>query len=139
MAIPRSSAARVYYRAAWQRAEEATALLDMEYTTAAVYLGGYGIECTLKALIVCSVPPRQRDDVVRGFRGAQGHDLDWLRRRYLLLQPAPIPSLISKELALANTWTTDLRYEPRTIRRHDAELFHEAVQAIMQWANERIH
>ena len=52
MPPPRSPDARRFYRAGLLRFDEAKFLLDnSEYTTAAVYLGGYAVECLFKALI----------------------------------------------------------------------------------------
>jgi hypothetical protein len=50
MAIPSSSDARLYYRCAFQRYEEADGLFRAEYATGAVYLAGYGIECIPESL-----------------------------------------------------------------------------------------
>ena len=52
MAVPGSSDARLYYRCAFQRYEESQVLIEAGYTTGAVYLAGYGIECILKALVL---------------------------------------------------------------------------------------
>ena len=52
MAIPASIEARLYYRCAFQRHEDAQILLRADHTTGAVYLAGYGVECILKALVL---------------------------------------------------------------------------------------
>lgn len=49
--MPISKNARLFYRAAKQRFDDALLLLELKRTTAAVYLAGYSIECMLKALI----------------------------------------------------------------------------------------
>ena len=71
MAIPASPDARLYYRCAFQRYEEAEILFEAGYTTGAVYLAGYGVECVLKALVLTVVPPNARSDALRSFRGAR--------------------------------------------------------------------
>jgi hypothetical protein len=45
MAVPASSEARLYYRCAFQRQEDAQILLRADRTTGAVYLAGYAIGC----------------------------------------------------------------------------------------------
>ena len=57
MAVPASSEARLYYRCAFQRQEDAQILLRADRTTGAVYLAGYGRECILKALVLSALTP----------------------------------------------------------------------------------
>ena len=47
--MPSSTPARRFYRVAKQRFDDALLLLEMERTTAAIYLVGYSVECMLKA------------------------------------------------------------------------------------------
>lgn len=82
MAMPASPNARLFYRAAKQRFEDAEFLLSIDRTTAAVYLAGYSVECILKALIVATVPRAQEGEILATFRGGRAHDYDWLRRLY---------------------------------------------------------
>jgi hypothetical protein len=78
MGLPHASEARRFYRAAWQRFDDAGLLLAAGRTTGAVYLAGYTIECMLKALILASVASHRRENWLREFRGSQAHDLEWL-------------------------------------------------------------
>lgn len=82
MAIPASPDARLYYRCAFQRYEEAEVLFKAEFTTGAVYLAGYGIECILKALVLMAVPAGSRPDMLKSFRGNKAHEYEWLRSLY---------------------------------------------------------
>ena len=50
MGLPKPIEARLYYRAAKQRFDDAQLLLGAGRTTAAIYLAGYTVECFLKAL-----------------------------------------------------------------------------------------
>ena len=52
MPIPTSSNARLFYRAAKERFEDAELLLSLNRTTGAVYLAGYSVECIIKSLIL---------------------------------------------------------------------------------------
>jgi hypothetical protein len=73
MAMPGSGPARPFYRAAKQRVDDALLLLEMERTTAVVYLAGYSVECMLKALILSAVPQAQEAELLGMFRGARAH------------------------------------------------------------------
>ena len=91
MGIPSSSEARRFYRCALQRYEEARVLRKADLTTGAVYLGGYAIECALKALILDAVPRAKRTDTLSSFRGNLAHDYEWLRYKYRSLGGASFP------------------------------------------------
>ena len=137
MAIPNSMDARLYYRCAIQRHEEAVVLLRADYTTGAVYLAGYGIECVLKALLLIAVPPGDRTNTLKSFRGGQAHDYEWLRSCYLTRGGARFPPQITRSFTLVNGWSTDLRYNPRKVKTVDAEAFLAAAVDIIRWAEGR--
>ena len=44
MAVPKSREARLFYRCAKQRFDDAAVLRKAEHTTGAVYLAGYGVD-----------------------------------------------------------------------------------------------
>src|SRR5690349_6619004 len=96
MAIPASGDARLYYRAAFQRYEEAEVLADAGYTTGAIYLAGYGIECILKALVLMAIPAGARPDMLKSFRGSRAHEYEWLRSLYLTNGGARFPREITQ-------------------------------------------
>jgi hypothetical protein len=83
VAMPSSVQARRFYRAAKQRFDDALLLLEMERTTAAIYLAGYSVECMLKALILSAVPQAQEAELLGMFRGARAHDYEWLLHLYV--------------------------------------------------------
>ncbi len=138
MPTPASPDARLYYRCAFQRCEEAEVLFKAEFTTGAVYLAGYGIECILKALVLMAVPPGSRTDTMKSFRGGKAHDYEWLRSLYLTSGGARFPSHITQHFTLVNDWSIDLRYTPRSVRADEAEAFVAAAVAIIRWADERL-
>jgi len=138
MGKPSSADARLFYRCAIRRFEEAQVLFKAEYTTGAVYLAGYGVECILKALLLTAVPANQRATLLQSFRGAKAHEYDWLRSLYLEKGGARFPREINKHFTLVNDWSTDLRYLPRQVGTADAESLLKATEAIMQWAQERM-
>ncbi len=138
MAIPDSSDARLYYRCAYLRCDEAKVLLKAGYTTGAVYLAGYGIVCILKALVIMAVPASDRPSTLKLFRGNKAHEYEWLRSLYLTRGGLRFPREITRHFTLVNDWSTDLRYTPRTVREHDAEAFLASSIAIIKWADGRI-
>lgn len=138
MAIPSSAEARLYYRSARRRYEDARILQTAAHTTGAVYLAGYAIECMLKALILDASSARKRAEVMASFRGTRAHQFDWLRSSYLKQGGARLPPEISEAFSLVNTWSTDLRYTPREIGAKDAVIFMGSAQRIMSWADGRL-
>lgn len=137
MAIPRSADARLFHRCAILRLEEAEVLLRADYTTGAVYLAGYGVECMLKALIL-SITPRERTSaVLESFRGRRAHDYNWLQSEYRLSGGARSPREVTRAFTLVDEWSTDLRYAVGLKSERDARAFLEACKAIMSWAEGR--
>jgi HEPN domain-containing protein len=138
MSIPASSEARLFYRCAFQRQEDAQILLRAEHTTGSVYLAGYGVECILKALLLSALAPVVRAVMLKSFRGARAHSYEWLRAQYLQNGGSRFPRDITEAFTLVSDWSTDLRYLPRTLKADEAEGFLAAAEAIMRWADGRI-
>jgi HEPN domain-containing protein len=138
MTLPRVQEARPFYRSAGQRFEDAEFLLEAGRTTGAIYLAGYSVECMLKALILCIVPPAKRSEMLRSFRGSKAHDYDWLKGRYFENGGPPLPSAVAKSFSLVDTWTTELRYKAGTTNPREAESFMQAAREILDWAEGRI-
>ena len=103
MAVPASPEARLYYRCAFQRHEDAQILLRADRTTGAVYLAGYGIECILKALLLSALAPVARTAMLDSFRGARAHDYEWLRTHYLENGGARFPRATTQAFTLVKT------------------------------------
>lgn len=135
--MPHSNYARLFYRAAIKRYEEATVLLRFQHTTGAIYLAGYAVECMLKALLLESIPPTQADSMLSSFRGAKAHDFTWLRDLYQRRTNRSLTQEMNLHLNLVNDWSTDLRYNPTTIPEHEAKRFMASTQSIIRWANGR--
>lgn len=128
---------RRFQRVAEQRLEEAAFLLDHEYTNASVYLAGYAVECSLKALILASEPAKQHVGTVESFRGAVAHDYSWLKHQ-LRIRGVVLPRPVERLLTQVAGWSTDLRYAVAKTERKVGEQFLSATQAIVAWANGRI-
>jgi len=131
MAFPKQPDARQFYRAAKQRFEDAEVLLKAQRTTGAIYLAGYCVECMLKALIIArSKTPKQ-------FRGEKGHDFESLKAQYFQ-SGGTFPRVVSQAFARVTTWKVSGRYESRTAKFRDAEVFMESVRVIMEWIERSI-
>lgn len=137
MAVPSSPNARLFYRAADQRFEDAEFLLKAKRTTAAVYLAGYAVECILKALILSNAPKSRQDEVLNQFRGARAHDYDWLLNLYRERGGSELPRDIVREFARVNTWSTRIRYSPSTVPMKRATSFTTSAESIVEWAKGR--
>jgi hypothetical protein len=138
MALPQSSEARRYYRAANQRFEDSQWLLRENRTTGAVYLAGYTVECILKALVLAIVASRLQAQVLAEFRGNRAHNIEWLGGLYRQHVGAAIPRNVTRHLLRVASWSTDLRYATGTIKSREADDFMESVVAIYQWADGRM-
>lgn len=128
---------RRFFHAAQQRLREAQFLLQNNYTTASVYLGGYAVECILKVLILASEPEAHHGETMKAFRGVRGHDFDWLRKQ-LHLRGIALSATMHTNLKSVNGWTTDLRYDPAIHKRREAEVFLTAAVEIIHWVRERL-
>lgn len=109
-----------------------------EFTTGAVYLAGYGVECILKALVLSCVPLKKQEEILRAFRGNQAHSYEWLREQYLTLGGTKLPAKTTQHFTLVNAWSTDLRYSPRDVRASEAEEFLASANSIIAWADGRL-
>jgi len=138
VAMPSSAPARRFYRAAKQRFDDALLLLEMERTTAAIYLAGYSVECMLKALILSAVPQAQEAELLGMFRGARAHDYEWLLHLYVEKGGARMPPSVVPHFARVNSSSTDMRYASGTIAAHEAKAFLDAAIEIMTWADGRL-
>lgn len=138
MAVPSSVNARLFYRVANQRFEDAEFLLIAQRTTAAVYLAGYSVECILKAMVLNSVPQYQEENILVEIRGARAHDYGWLRWLYFDHGGPNLPATLVPHFARVNTWSTDMRYVPGAISFRDARAFVDSAENILAWGDGRL-
>jgi HEPN domain len=135
---------RRFDRVARQRYAEAEFLAANRFTTAAVYLGGYAVECALKALAISRTPRGRRGRLMETFRGNLGHDLEYLAatarkgggrvaRREQITAAGGLPPNVRQCLRRVSSWSTDLRYNPGELKVDDARTFLEAAAVILAW------
>ena len=138
MGLPHAAEARVYYRAAKQRYEDAQLLLAGERRTGAVYLAGYTVECFMKAILLASVAAGLRKLLLSEFRGNRAHNIEWLGDLYRRHVGIIIPRGIAQHLSRVASWSTDLRYATGTMSQREADEFFESVDTISAWVDGRM-
>jgi HEPN domain-containing protein len=123
---------RDFQKASGQRLTTAETLLREKLTLDAQYIGGYAVECSLKALILELTPEPDKPDRLRRITsGASMHRPDVLLGELRNLGVA-LPLELARRLRRFD-WTTDLRYE--TGRRDTGETiaFLNTAIAIYEW------
>lgn len=138
MGVPASKEARLFYRCAFQRFEEAKILQKSDRGTGAVYLAGYGVECILKALVLNQLTKIQREEMLKSFRGMKAHNFVWLRNHYLNYRGLRFPPNITQSFTLVSDWSTEWRYLPHQLDPEETEIFMKATEDIIHWAKERM-
>lgn len=138
MATPSSVNARLFYRAAKERFDDAEFLLNAGRTTAAVYLAGYGVECILKALILAQAPRAREKEILAEFKGARAHQYDWLRERYAEFGGPGLPREVALYFAHVEPWSTNIRYSPASVPLQEAKVFLNSVSEIFIWGDGRL-
>ena len=129
---------RDFLKVALQRLTAAEEIMEtLRLTTEAQYIGGYSVECSLKALILERTPEPDRPDMLtRLTHGATCHRaevlLDRLRERQVFL---------TVELARRMRrfdWTTALRYEAGRKDTGETNGLLRTARAIYEWVEGQI-
>jgi len=136
--LDRARDVRLFERAAIGRLAAAAFLLQHGFRIDAVYLGGYGIECALKSLVLKRAPGNVYDDFYRRItRGSQAHDFEVLVG---ILKKKPlncvIPADVQAVLRRAGSWSTNLRYQTGFVREREARQFLDGAERVRAWCQE---
>src|SRR4051812_13723475 len=107
--------------------DEAKIVLEKaELPAAAQYLGGYAVECMLKALLLTKTPASQRppagEETVRWLKREYGHSLEALRDG-IRARIGNIPRPLLGEFVYLRSWDPELRYEPGPVGEDVARRF----------------
>jgi hypothetical protein len=133
--VPASS--RDFQRAAKQRLTTAEFLLENRYNLDAMYLAGYTIECTLKALILQLTPDGDQIQRLKQISsGKQMHSPEVLGG-ILKDQGQPIPLLLVKRFRRFG-WSTDLRYESGRRETGETRGFLRTAKETYDWVEEQL-
>ncbi len=108
-------------------------MLREKLTLDAQYLGGYTVECSLKALILELTPdsdkPGKLEDLTRG---KKMHRADILLGELRNLG-VNLPLAIARRMHNRFEWTTDLRYETGRRDTGETTAFLTTAKAIYEW------
>jgi HEPN domain-containing protein len=129
-AMPSSS--RDFQRAGRQRLTTAEFLLDHHYNLDAMYLAGYTVECSLKALILEIAPAANRAELLKKINsGKKMHDPEILGA-ILKDRGRQIPADLVKRFRRSG-WTTALRYESGRTDTGETRGFLKTAKAVYDW------
>ena len=136
-----------FLRVAGEHLDDARVLRDHARFGGAVYLSGYTIECSLKALILATVPRREQDEFVRDtFTTRTAHEFEWLRSLYRRrrngrsLPPDPRELLRRAELILLSPGYerfVDRRYDVRRVPESDVTDLINSAADFRDWCMEQ--
>lgn len=130
---------RAFWRAASQRLQAASFLLESGIYLDAVYLAGYVVECALKALILERTPaPRRRQVGEELTSGARAHNFDVLSAILRAKGCPPPPEILGFLDSLNGEWRTDLRYVGTFIPEREADHFLKRVKAVYEWVERNL-
>ena len=123
---------REFQKAARQRLTSAEALLRLRLNLDAQYLGGYTVECSLKALILDRTPDADKPArLLRINSGAAMHRPEVLIGELRRLGTV-LPLSITKRMRRYH-WTTDLRYEAGRRDLGETIAFLNTAKAVHNW------
>ncbi len=126
------SSSQDFQRAALQRLTTAEFLLRNGYNLDAFYLGGYTVECTLKALILEKTPAaEQPDTLIKISSGNKMHNAEILGGILRDLK-CPIPLKLVTRLRRSG-WSTALRYESGRTDTGETRAFLKNARATYDW------
>jgi hypothetical protein len=135
-------AVKRFHDAAWKHQEAGEFLLagcsnssSSTRAAEAIYLGGYAVECILKALFLSQFRPKRHPKVIREFITALKHDLEKLKNRLeRLKKPVMWPEDQVRNLRkVRRMWSSEMRYQSTTVRAEDARLFFKCMNGILLW------
>ncbi len=124
---------RDFVKIARQRLTVAEALVPL-HTLDALYIGGYTVECALKALILHVTPESDRAEGLKQIcSGAKMHRPDVLLGE-LRDQGVELPLDLARRLRrFARDWSTDLRYETGRRDTGETNAALKTAKAVYDW------
>ncbi len=128
---------RDFLKVAAQRLTTAETLLREKLTLDALYLGGYTVECSLKALILHRTPDSEKPEKLnRLSSGARMHRPDVLLGELRSLG-TELPLEIARRMRRFD-WTTDLRYETGRWDTGETIAFLKTAKPINDWVEDQM-
>lgn len=98
-----------------------------------VYLCGYIVECSLKALLLTQHPRRKHEELVAWFREKVKHNLERLKEE-LTKKGVNFPKEQNENFKrVYSRWTSDMRYDVRAWSREAVERVFQAAEQMLDW------
>jgi HEPN domain-containing protein len=126
------SSSRDFQRAAMQRLKTAEFLLANRYNLDAMYLAGYTVECSLKALILEYTPESDRNATLKKISSGKKMHEPELLGGILKELGHRIPLELVHRFQRSG-WTTALRYEYRQTDKGETRGFLKTAKAVCDW------
>lgn len=129
---------RDFLKVALQRLTAAEQILEtLRLTLEAQYIGGYSVECSLKALVLEKTADADREELLRRLtRGATYHHVEPLLERLKERGVSLTPELAKRMRRF--DWTTDLRYETGRRDTGETRALLRTARAIYEWVEGQI-
>jgi hypothetical protein len=105
--------------------------------TEVIYLGGYAVECILKALLLSRFRTRRHPSIEKMFVEEVRHNLDLLRKKLTELKKKPVvfPQKMERTLrSVRSLWSPHLRYDAKLTLTEEASDFMNMVDDIVGWS-----
>lgn len=100
-----------------------------------VYLSGYVVECSLKALVLSRYPESKHEETIGRFKSEFKHDLEKLKRE-LGKKKVEFPKKRNEDFnRIRPVWSSEMRYDVRAWHRDETERLFRAAEAIYNWVN----
>jgi len=127
-----------FYRVAEKHLGDAELLYEHgSKTGGAIYLGGYVVECALKALLLARTPRRQQPETMELFRGTRAHEFEWLKVQ-LRSKGVKVSPEISEKLSSLRSWSVAMRYDPTEKSQRETREFLSAARAVLAWVKRNL-
>lgn len=129
-------------KASRHRRDDAQVLFHGARWRAAMYLGGYAVECLLKAQLMKKFGCRtlaNLDDILRSRKliadraSVYTHEIEWLLKASELYGRLKQDEPKWRAFNIVNRWMPSWRYDPDLSTREEAESFLEALDGILLW------
>ena len=132
------STVRDFLKAALQRLDVAIEIMViLRRSLEAPYVGGYSVECSLKALILEKTAEAERPTILeRLTQGAASHRPEVLLDRLREVGVALTPEIARRMRRF--DWTTDLRYETGRKDTGETNALLNTARAIYEWVEPQI-
>ncbi|MBI1928757.1 HEPN domain-containing protein [Candidatus Poribacteria bacterium] len=115
-----------------ERLKDAQALLGKKRYNGAIYLGGYVMECLLKAAICVHLSVEKLPAVYHT------HELLGLMNATGLLPFLKADAFLYQQFTTVRTWNVTIRYYSRKFDAQEARKFLDALKEVRQWILEHI-